>query len=190
MSIIFKTTIIHTIISFLLWLPLYKISNISFIHMIIQYYGVALIAYIVHRTSHDLRKPRFWYNAHVIGHQYRNYPPNRFDTEKYIFKTDNLLKEADTYVYPIPILLYLILYSKYILNFTFLIFLVNLSLIILHFYAEVYIHEQVHLKKSWLDKYKIYQEIKRLHLMHHQTMHKNILFTNFVIDKMLGTYKD
>ena len=191
MNIIIKLSLLHLAISFLTYIPIYvMIEQINFYHMVIMYYGVATIAYIVHRTSHDIRKPEFWFDAHVLGHHYKNYPPSRFHTDEYLFKTNNMMEEADTYVYTIPIIIFLITYCKYILGLSFFEFVFVASLIILHFYAEVYIHEQVHLKKSWLDKYELYRTIKRLHLIHHKTLHKNYLFTNFLVDHIFGTFED
>lgn len=165
-------------------------SDVKFYHMLVMYYGTALIAYVVHRSSHDLRWPKFWFNAHVLGHHYKNYPPSRFQTDTYIFKTNNMLEEADTYVYPIPILTFLIVYCKYVIVTNMMQTALILTLIIIHFYAEVYIHEQVHLTKSWLDGLSLYREIKYLHFIHHRDMHKNHLFTNFLIDYVAGTYGD
>jgi len=189
MHIVVSSALLNLAVSVLISLLTYPFTHFHLVHTIAQYYGVAFIAYGVHRIAHDWRFPKFWHRAHVIGHHYTNYPPSQPESDTYIFKTENMWEEADTYMYPVPILLFLSLYARFILQCSFLPFALHSACTLMHFYLEVYVHEQVHLRHSWLDSFSMYKEIKRLHMIHHQQVHANILFANFLPDFLLGTFR-
>lgn len=190
MNIVLASALLNLTVSVLISALTYPVTQFHLIHTIAQYYGVAFIAYGVHRIAHDWRFPKFWHRAHVIGHHYTNYPPSKPESDKYIFKTETLWKEADTYMYTIPILFFLCCYARFVLHCTFFRFALHSALILVHFYIEVYVHEQVHLHNSWLNKFTMYKEIKRLHMIHHMHVHSNILFSNFLPDYLLGTFRN
>ena len=51
-----------------------------------------------------------------------------------------------------------------------------------------YLHEQFHLKNSWLLKYKWFKRHKRKHLIHHIKQDKNYSFLTTNIDKLQNSY--
>ena len=53
-----------------------------------------------------------------------------------------------------------------------------------------HLHEQFHLKQSWLSNYKWFQKYKRNHLLHHKKQNKNYSFLTTKIDKLQNTYYD
>ncbi len=185
-----KLALIHLIISSITYIPIYFVTRINFFHMLTLYYISQLIIYFVHRIPHQLKKPTIWYNAHVIGHHLKNYHPMRFDSEKYLYKTDNLFYEPDTYVYILPLFVFYFFYNFYILQLKWKYYTLIVGMLLFHVGIDIYIHKQVHLKNSFLNKFSLFQKIKELHKIHHTKMKKNYSFTNLVFDYIFGTYEE
>ena len=70
-------------------------------------------------------------------------------------------------------------------NRTFIIFITEVSL---YSFLVEYLHQQFHLKRPWLIKYKWFQKIKRNHLLHHVKQETNFSFFSTTMDKLQNTY--
>jgi sterol desaturase/sphingolipid hydroxylase (fatty acid hydroxylase superfamily) len=50
-----------------------------------------------------------------------------------------------------------------------------------------YFHDSFHLRKHWLNRYKWYKRLRRLHFLHHHNMTVNYGILSFVWDRVFGT---
>mmetsp|Transcript_39207 Transcript_39207/g.77082 ORF Transcript_39207/g.77082 Transcript_39207/m.77082 type:complete len:174 (-) Transcript_39207:119-640(-) len=57
-------------------------------------------------------------------------------------------------------------------------------------YVSNYLHQHYHLKGSWLEKYKWFQDRRNRHYYHHHHLRKNMSLGGLdpVFDKLFGTY--
>jgi sterol desaturase/sphingolipid hydroxylase (fatty acid hydroxylase superfamily) len=167
---------------------MYLIYTVDFYHIINLYYISQLIIYFIHRLPHQFKKPKFWFDAHVIGH-HKLYDHKQFDSDVYLYKTNNMLYEADTYIFTIPLFIFYIFYNIYILQIQWNYFAILNSMLLFHIGMDIYIHKHVHLKNSYLNKFELFKKIKEHHRTHHIIRTKNYSFTNFIFDYVFGTYE-
>ena len=151
-----------------------------FILSIFIYYLYILSEYIFHYLGHIRHKYNVIYLLHITHHK-KYYPINNFESEKYRSNNEGVV----AYV-PLYILLIGILY--HIFEYRYWIFIIIQST--LHTYINNYIHQNIHLKNSWLTRYEWFRKAKQLHYKHHQNWDKNYSFgIDHTIDKINKTYK-
>lgn len=56
-------------------------------------------------------------------------------------------------------------------------------------YAHDFLHERMHLKKSWWHQFGWFQKWIGLHVIHHYHTDKNLGIFNFLADRVFGTFK-
>jgi sterol desaturase/sphingolipid hydroxylase (fatty acid hydroxylase superfamily) len=52
---------------------------------------------------------------------------------------------------------------------------------------HVYLHKQYHLKGSIFERFSWFRRKRRLHMVHHQQVHRNYAIVEFWLDRLLGT---
>lgn len=77
-------------------------------------------------------------------------------------------------------------------TYYFLLFATNTTFLLL---LSDYLHSQIHIQNSWLEKNKLtkkwFLELRKLHFIHHQKVHKNLSLggVTFIFDRIFGSYK-
>jgi len=62
------------------------------------------------------------------------------------------------------------------------------SEILLFAFLSDYIHTEIHIDGSWLEKYEWFLKKRKLHLLHHKKFMKNMNIIDHTFDKLKGTY--
>ena len=146
---------------------------------------VEFMGYITHRFFiHDGIFSDKLRATHYYHHEIK-YPYYDFESEKYRLSHDSL-----------PWIL-TIIFGGYIPLTIFCYFnIINIYLAILlfitsslHIYVISYIHDSYHIKGHWLNKYEWYKYNKHCHYIHHLD-DMNYGITNYVFDKIFGTFSD
>ena len=137
------------------------------------------LEYILHKVGHYRHKYNYIYKLHILHHT-KHYPPTSTQSDTFRSNYESVI------AYTPPIIF--ILYGFYtIIPAHYFIFFV--SQIGVNIYINDYIHTQVHLHKSWLEKYEWFLKVRRLHIIHHKQFNKNMsLGYDYTIDKLLNTY--
>lgn len=154
---------------------------------ILVWYFYNFIEYIFHRLGHSKKYGGIIYKLHMTHHRI-NYPFNE-PIKKKPYRTNNTYYIPDGYVAYIPpsILLVYILFK--ILNlYTFLYIITEIIIIT---YPSNYIHNEIHIKNSWLEKYKWFLYCRNQHIIHHKNPTVNFSFSGLDnnIDRLFGTYR-
>jgi hypothetical protein len=148
-----------------------------------MYYHI--IEYLLHSIGHNSNYGSYIYRYHKKHHTI-HYPIQKLLDYK-PYKTDyeyNLLSDGFV-AYSLPIL-FLGFINYKVLDYESFI---NLSVnFILYTYLSDYLHTEIHIKGSWLEKYEWFKEKRRLHFLHHRNVKKNKNVFNLEIDKLLNTY--
>ena len=63
-----------------------------------------------------------------------------------------------------------------------------ISQLLLFAYISDYIHTEIHIDGSWLEKYDWFIQKRNLHLIHHKRTNKNINIIDHSLDKLLNSY--
>lgn len=140
------------------------------------------IEYLLHRFSHN-PKSGYIYKIHKKHHT-KHYPISKLMSEKYNTDytyglSDGLLAHGPPTLTIIILLYYFLDYNSYI----------KLSSSIIFFaYISDYFHTHIHLKNTWLDKYKFFLKMREIHFNHHKNTTKNYNIIDMNIDKVLKTY--
>ena len=153
----------------------------------IQYIGLFIathllyntIEYIYHVLGHYKHKYNYIYKLHITHHK-DYYPITLLQSD--IYKSNH---EGFIAYTPPSLLLLIILYNILpIFYFYYIITQLFISASI-----NNYIHTQIHLKITWLDKYDWFKEHRRLHFIHHRKLNKNYSFGyDYTLDKLNDTY--
>ena len=153
----------------------YLISGWAIYHM---------IEYVLHSFSHNPKFPMM-YQLHK-NHHTIYYPPTQLLDNK-PYKTGYTYYLADgTMTFGPPSIL--IMGSAYLINQEFF-FKIIPNIILFAFLAD-YIHTNIHIKNSWLEKYDWFLRIRERHFIHHKYTTKNMNIIDMNLDKLIKTYKD
>jgi hypothetical protein len=145
-----------------------------------------IIEYSLHKLSHNAKYGGFIYSYHRKHHT-KHYPitklidkpPYKTDTKFYIL-TDGLIAHS------VPITFIIVTLYNLLNKYVFL----NLSFhILLNAYISDYIHTEIHIEGSWLEKYTWFQNKRKIHLLHHKYTTKNMNVIDNTMDKLLNSYK-
>jgi len=152
------------------------------------------VATKIHHDHHFVNFPPnyFWGSTSEVGLKWRKQSKNT-----YLVMFDSIFffcidfKEAITNLfYAISLDLVLLFCMRVILNLPWsVIFMGNLQSFIVLSIGN-YLHNSFHIKSPWLEKFKLWRELRYLHYLHHcgDTKHNYSIFA-FVFDKIFGTYK-
>ena len=146
---------------------------------------VEFMGYITHRFFiHDGIFSDKLRATHYCHHEIK-YPYYNFESEKYRLSHDSLpwvLTIIFGGWFPLIILCYFNVINVYL---AILLFITSS----LHIYVLSYIHDSYHIKDHWLNKYEWYKYNKHCHYIHHLD-DMNYGITNYVFDKLFGTFSD
>jgi sterol desaturase/sphingolipid hydroxylase (fatty acid hydroxylase superfamily) len=148
--------------------------------LIIGFAVYNLIEYSFHRIAHVTHKYNFVYIAHKKHHQH--YPPSDLLSKQYRTSGEGIV------AFSVPSLFVLIfMYFSIIPLETFKILMCEFIFLTI---LSDFIHTQLHIEGSYLEKYDWFNEIRRLHLIHHKKFNKNLSFggLSYIPDKLIGTY--
>jgi len=145
----------------------------------LTYYLFNSIEYVFHKLGHYRHKYNYIYNLHSHHHK-KHYTITRLVSDTYEHNNEGII----AYVPPIMI----VLYSLYLgldsetFNHVFI-------QLVIHSFVNDYIHTQIHIRNSWLERYDWFRESRRLHFIHHNKLNYNMSFGfDYTFDKLNGTY--
>ena len=131
----------------------------------------------IHKASH-YKESGPLYRWHKIHH--KDYPVIKLESDTYIDSTGYLENWYLGAIIGSSLIIYSVSSSR-----TFTIFSTEL---IIYMNVVDYLHQQFHLKRSWLLRYTWFQKLKQIHLHHHIKQHSNFSFINHSYDKLSNTY--
>jgi sterol desaturase/sphingolipid hydroxylase (fatty acid hydroxylase superfamily) len=147
---------------------------------ITTYFSYLFLEYSLHRLGHLRHRYNYIYFLHSKHHK-EHYPVNNLLSDKYRSNNEGII----AYVPPI-ILLFGILYPI-IEEEVWIHMIIQMTI---HTFINDYIHINIHLKNSWLEKYEWFRKERHLHLKHHQNLQKNFSFgVDHTMDKLNHTFK-
>ena len=146
--------------------------------VIVTYYLYNAIEYVCHKIGHYKHDYNIFYYLHIKHHR-EHYPYNNLISDTYRTNYEGLI-----FLVPAICVSYM-LYISLIYD----TFIKSMCQLILNILINDYIHGHIHTKNSWLEKYKWFQECRRLHFTHHKRFNKNLSFGyDYTIDKMNDTF--
>ena len=150
------------------------------ITLISGWYLYNLTKYFFHRIGHYPHKYNYIYKLHRQHHIV--YPNTDLLSDVYRGRGEGVI----AFIPPTLILFYVL----YLLVSPTTFKILTAELVCLTLVSD-FIHTQIHLKKSPLERYAWFNESRRLHLIHHQKFSKNFSFAGLShrLDKMFSTYE-
>jgi len=144
--------------------------NTYILLLIPTWYVYHFIEYSLHILSHNYKYGGYIYKIHSNHHKI-HYPITKF-LDKAPFKSSTIFGIPDVIIAfgPASLLITSILYNILPTN----IFLFVITEIYLLLYISNYIHKQLHIDGSWLEKYKWFLEKRQYHYLHHTRLNKNM----------------
>ena len=143
-----------------------------------------MLEYFLHSLGHSYKYGSYIYRIHK-NHHTIHYPTHKLLSNGY--RTNSIYGLSEGVVaYGPPILIFFSCLYFIVELHTFFILLCEILLIA---YLSDYLHCQIHLNGSWLEKYKWFQKKRKEHFIHHLNMNKNMNIIDFSIDKWNLTYK-
>ena len=149
------------------------------------WYLYHIIEYSFHKLGHSRIYGGYIYRLHMNHHRI-HYPTTQL-------KAPAPYKAGDEYYLADGIVAYLlpsfvILCMLYILVDLYIFLFITLELICIGGISD-HIHTQMHIEKSWLEKYEWFRENRRIHFIHHRKLHSNYSFAglDYTIDRVCNT---
>ncbi len=149
--------------------------------------------WLTHVVGHCKRSGA-WYRFHTLGHHVRSYPPARFLQSKYVSYESRRRKmqcnpyiDMNTLMYApwVPVAAGIHAACGVQDAGTLIVSLATGSIFLLQ---QDYIHTHIHLLGSWLERYEWFQQLRHMHLKHHQSdMNHNFGVNDFLLDAVAGT---
>jgi sterol desaturase/sphingolipid hydroxylase (fatty acid hydroxylase superfamily) len=148
---------------------------------IITYYSFIFLEYSLHRLGHFRHRYNYIYHLHFKHHK-DHYPVGSLLSDSYRSNNEGII----AYVPPILLILGILytmidgqIWGQIVIQMGF------------HTFINDYIHTQIHLKNSWLEKYEWFKKERNLHLEHHLHLQKNLSFgVDHTMDKLNHTFKN
>ena len=120
-----------------------------------------------------------------MNHHKKYYPISKIlDIKPY--KTGYTYNISDGMIAYGPSILFIFMIMYFMFHFN--TYLIIVSEIILLAYISDYIHTEIHIYGSWLEKYDWFIKKRKLHLIHHKKMNKNINIIDHTLDKVFNSY--
>ena len=147
--------------------------------IVLTYWFYNYVEYLYHKLGHYKHKYNYIYILHKKHHGL-HYPINNLLSKKYRSNYEGV------YAYTPPsIIITFILYNLFQLN-TFLLMMTEIFILA---FINDYIHTQIHIENSWLERYNWFKENRKLHFIHHKKTYLNFTFGyGYTIDKIMNTY--
>jgi sterol desaturase/sphingolipid hydroxylase (fatty acid hydroxylase superfamily) len=153
------------------------------VSLVLGYFVVQATGYAVHKALHHPALGKI-HRTHDVHHKVLYPPDDYLNTGKYREVPD----DAQPYKYYAPpaialltvVFLTLPLYIAISLS-------VELVLIAL---ANDWLHQKLHIKGFWLERYTWFHHLRELHWHHHVDDSKNMGIFSWFTDKILGTYEE
>ena len=154
---------------------------IFLVSVILTYYAMAIVQTVLHKLFGHRNRIATIFRNHALGH-HAKYSRDVLRTDRYI--------DSETYVmfyYLIPagcigVPVYAmggpVVAAGYAVGVAFA------------FWLHLYLHEQYHLTRSWLDGYAWFRRKRALHFEHHLNVRSNYAIVEFWIDRLLGTRQE
>lgn len=199
--LLLKILFIYHFTFFLLHCLFYYYSGLNGWIMLSSWLLVGSTLYFVHRIAHQapctcllrwwqqIRKGVLskWYQIHIDGHHIRAYPAEQFQQEHYVVNEfDQSYLGTLVYIVPEAILLILIVC---LLPLSMAESLHTISIAFFGTCIEELVHQQIHLKKSILDRFEMFQALRFLHFKHHRYFNYNFGVVNMLFDIFFLTLK-
>ena len=143
------------------------------------------LEYLLHSLGHSYKYGSYIYKIHK-NHHTIHYPSNKLLSNEY--RTTSLWGLPEGVIaYGPPMLLFFFFLSFTVKFGTFLIITSELLFIS---YLSDYLHSQIHLNGSWLEKYKWFLIKRELHFNHHKKLNTNYSLggITYVFDKIFRTH--
>eukprot|EP00047_Mylnosiga_fluctuans_P008477 m.258853 g.258853 ORF g.258853 m.258853 type:complete len:209 (+) comp21933_c0_seq1:120-746(+) len=146
------------------------------------YFITAVLAYSTHVIGHFRIFSR-WFRAHSIGHHVEAYPPSRFLADTYVKSFDSNGK------YYIPSMFFPGLIA-HVLGLSWPEAAVMMGTGLAAMIVADIVHYELHMRKSFLDRFALFRELRRLHVFHHKGNCKvNYSVYDFTFDILVGTVR-
>ena len=152
--------------------------------LIPSWYLYHFIEYSLHKIGHNYKLNSYIYKIHMNHHK-KYYPISKL-IDKEPYKTGYIYNIPDGFLAYGPSL-FLILSLLY---FFFDVYTYQIFVSEILFFASLsdYIHTEIHIDGSWLEKYEWFLKKRNLHLLHHKKLNMNINIIDHTFDKLKGTY--
>ena len=141
---------------------------------VITYYSYLLVEYTTHRVSHYKHKYNLLYHNHMNHHRVHYTFKEAVDILP--FRYDTYLNMPISFILHTPLLL-IIYYLLYRYLYTYSLFIITEINILL--FVSDYIHTNIHVKNSWLEKYSLFIKCRNIHLLHHKNFTKNFSLSGY-----------
>jgi len=148
------------------------------------WYLYHFIEYGLHKIGHNYKLNSYIYKIHMNHHK-KYYPISKLLNKK-PYKTGYKYNISDGMIAYGPSML--LIFSGMYFLFDFYTYLIIISQIILFAYISDYIHTEIHIDGSWLEKYNWFIQKRKLHLIHHKRTNKNINIIDHSLDKLFNSY--
>lgn len=153
--------------------------------IVIMYVVITLFGYVVHRWFHHPSSGRF-YKSHQV-HHFKLYPPEDFFAPVYRSPgKDNTA--VFFFLLSLPLILTpFILFAFHLIPLPILI--TTIICMAVFGGAHDFLHDKFHITDHWLNKFRWFRELVRLHQIHHREVQKNLGIYWFGWDKLLGSFR-
>lgn len=130
----------------------------------------SLVGYFVHRAIHHKWTGPL-YRGHM-EHHLELYPPGRMTTDSY--EVAKWYNSGPVLFTPAAVLLIGLIGLAFWLLGVHLQHFVEFSVGLVAFgFLNDYVHDSMHLRRHWLQRFRFYRNLRRLHFKHHVDMTKN-----------------
>lgn len=120
------------------------------------------------------------YKAHLTHH--RLYPPSNFLSREY--RSAGVDSTLWRFVVGIAVLIVLML----VVFPLWMALMLSAELVVLGL-VNNYVHDAIHIRGHWLERFAIYRRWREMHLVHHVDTRKNLGILTFLADRVAGTFK-
>jgi hypothetical protein len=151
--------------------------------LVVGYFVIQSTGYAVHKALHHPALGKI-HDTHDVHHKLMYPPEDYLDTGKYREVPDN----AQPFKYYAAAAVPLVAAVFIFLPLTIAISLaVELAVVA---WANDWLHQKMHIKGYWLERYTWFHHLRALHWHHHVDDSKNIGIFSWFTDKILGTYEE
>lgn len=149
-----------------------------FLYMCGVYVTANAVGYVVHRLLHNPFMGRAFRDHYF--HHVKLYPPDDYLSDEYREPPEG----AGQGKYYIGALL--VLFSPtLLLGWPFYLIAVAQSTLVL--YVNAWLHDALHIREHFLERYKWFHHLREVHFVHHVDVKKNFGIFDFTADKVCGT---
>ena len=164
----------------------YKILSAA-ITIIPSWYFYHFVEYALHKLSHNRKYGGIIYKIHMNHHKIY-YPCSKF-VDRGPFKCTKILGVSDVVYAYSPFVFLVTAGFYYMLPYD--IFICIIFEIYLFLYISDYIHMQIHIAGSWLEKFPFFMQLRSYHYWHHVKLSKNLSLSGLdtTYDKIFKTLR-